>query len=369
MGSVMGAGAGAGFGGGAVDPIAAAVAKYGGFLNDPDFAGALTLNTQPDTTGDWAGAEWAGSGLGPYTHTADVGHTAGLDKAILLVGNRYQTVFTVSDRTAGSVTYYAGTTAGTARSTNATFTEDLTCAGTTSHLFVPSADFDGVVTVVSVTNLSITTTTPKTVSAAFAGLTFTQATAAEMGWKASTTLNGKQPIQCYEDDNARGDAAAAAFTGINKAWTVLFVVKQSAQPPRAAKTTFFWGASNAGATSRMDMGILSTGQIYLDRETAGTWKDYTGPAGDTNLHVYAARFNGSTLRLLQDGTELVAAKDFALAGDVAVNKFLLNSGINTYTRAGANVHGDFVCLDGSATDAEITDIGKVLATKWGGTWA
>lgn len=147
----------------------------------------VTLAAQPVYPGaGWAGASWAGSGLGPYTHTA--GAATALGNAILTVGLRYQTVFTVSGRTAGTVTYYAGTTAGTARSTNATFTEDLTCATNTTHSFVPSADFDGVVTIVSVTAISATVWTPKAATGSLAGSTLAQATPANMPWEVNSGI-------------------------------------------------------------------------------------------------------------------------------------------------------------------------------------
>lgn len=151
-----------------------------------DVPATLVRATQASPTG-WAGANWAGSGLGPYTHTA--GDTTALaHAALIIVGNRCQTIFTVSGRTAGSVTFYAGTTAGTARSTNATFTEDLTVAGNTTHSFVPSADFDGVVTVVAVYNLSRTEWRPK---AGSLGGSLAQATAAKQPWFDSATSGVK----------------------------------------------------------------------------------------------------------------------------------------------------------------------------------
>jgi hypothetical protein len=116
---------------------------------DLDAAGAVTLATQPTIPGaGWSGANWAGSGLGPYTHTA--GATTSLTNAVLTVGLRYLVTYTVTGRSAGTVTLYAGATAGTARST-----EELTCTTSTGLTFTPSSDFDGAVTVVSAEALSV----------------------------------------------------------------------------------------------------------------------------------------------------------------------------------------------------------------------
>jgi hypothetical protein len=67
----------------------------------------------------------------------------------LVVGRTYRVVFTVT-RTAGSVTANCGATAGTARSSSSTFTEDILCATTGVFKFSTSG-FTGTVDVVSAT--------------------------------------------------------------------------------------------------------------------------------------------------------------------------------------------------------------------------
>jgi hypothetical protein len=59
--------------------------------------------------------------------------------AVLKVGETYTIVFTTTGITGGDVTAYAGTTAGTARSTNNTFSQILTCAGNTTLKFTANA--------------------------------------------------------------------------------------------------------------------------------------------------------------------------------------------------------------------------------------
>lgn len=84
--------------------------------------------------------------------------TANLSQAgILTDARQYGVTFTVSNRTAGSVTPYCGSGgAGTARSTNATFAETITCSGSTDLLFTPSNDFDGSVDTVIVQDVEDT---------------------------------------------------------------------------------------------------------------------------------------------------------------------------------------------------------------------
>ena len=65
------------------------------------------------------------------------------DPADLTEGETYQVIWTMSARTGGTVTCKIGGTSGTARSTNATFTEEIVCGATTTILFAKSADFGG----------------------------------------------------------------------------------------------------------------------------------------------------------------------------------------------------------------------------------
>ena len=179
---------------------------------DLDAAGAVTLATQPTIPGaGWSGANWAGSGLGPYTHTA--GATTSLTNAVLTVGLRYLVTYTVTGRSAGTVTLYAGATAGTARSTNATFVEELTCTTSTGLTFTPSSDFDGSVTVVSAEALSVAQVT---CSGSLGNIA--QATPANMQWLSdadaptSVRVNGRDVL--YFDgvaDYAAGSGAASEY--------------------------------------------------------------------------------------------------------------------------------------------------------------
>jgi hypothetical protein len=141
-----------------------------------------TRNTAPTIPGaGWSGTSWSGSGLGPYTHTA--GDTTDLANAVLIAGNRYLVTYAVSGRTAGTVTCKAGATAGTARSADGTYTDELSCAGSTSQIFTPSSDFNGAVTVTSIVNLSLSSYSPAFTT--IPGSVLAQASATAQPWKAS----------------------------------------------------------------------------------------------------------------------------------------------------------------------------------------
>jgi len=80
---------------------------------------------------------------------------------ILAAGRTWRVTFTVSGRTAGTITPLCGTQAGTARSTNDTFTETITANGA-DLVFRGDADFDGSIddVVVKQTNIAASATYP-----------------------------------------------------------------------------------------------------------------------------------------------------------------------------------------------------------------
>jgi hypothetical protein len=92
-------------------------------------------------TGWTVGANWA--------YNADTAlHTAGATETLeqdvgALAESKYDVIFTVSGRSAGSVTVTLGGTAGTTRSADGTFTESLTASEASNLIFTPTSDFDG----------------------------------------------------------------------------------------------------------------------------------------------------------------------------------------------------------------------------------
>lgn len=116
--------------------------------NDRNFGGA----------GNWTGTNWSIVSAA-FKHatgnTADATLTnANLTSGAIDSGGVYRLVFTVTGRTAGTLTPKLGTATGTAVSTNATFTQDITAnAETPNLLFTPSSDFDGSIDDISLKRL------------------------------------------------------------------------------------------------------------------------------------------------------------------------------------------------------------------------
>lgn len=86
----------------------------------------------------WSIADGQASSDGSQVSTSNLSQAS-----VLTVSTEYEVEFTVSNYSAGSVTPYCGTAAGTARSADGTHTETITCAGNTTFLLQASADFVG----------------------------------------------------------------------------------------------------------------------------------------------------------------------------------------------------------------------------------
>ena len=116
------------------------IIKTGGDWGHAD----LVTNGGFDADTDWTkGANWA-IASGVATHTSGAVETLSQDLS-LTPGATYHVTFDVVGRTAGDVTVSLGGTAGTTRSTNDTFEEDIVCGsgGSPDLVFTPSTAFDG----------------------------------------------------------------------------------------------------------------------------------------------------------------------------------------------------------------------------------
>lgn len=331
----------------------------------------LGLEADPALAGDWAGAHWAGSEKGPYTHTAGVGNTAALTRNILTVGLRYETVFTVSGRTAGSVTWQCGATNGTARSADGTYTEDLTCTTNTAHSFVPTEDFDGVVTVVRVTTLSISSHTPKKATGTLAGSTFVQATPTLMGWSNAGVVLDNASGRIIASNLAAsfwkflhyGDGGGAAHYPI---YTVAGAFRMSAFT--GLQTLLYSTAGDHGIQSFVshpagEMGwyVRTSGGAYIYQQvTAGA------AIAPNSTVVFIVRATGARLEIWVDG---VKRKDEAFAGSASNNDpgYALRK-VSNAVNTGQITWKELFVSDYSVSDSLLSKIGKSIAARHGGTW-
>jgi hypothetical protein len=101
-----------------------------------------------DTVWNKEDPEWTISGGKANCDGTQAGVVAISQGLIIAVARDYQITYTVSNRTAGSITVIVGGVAGTARSTNDTFVEQITGTTGTTLRFNASIGFDGSIDIV-----------------------------------------------------------------------------------------------------------------------------------------------------------------------------------------------------------------------------
>ena len=113
-------------------------------LAAPSLSDNIVKNSTFNGSAEWTwGAGWTYYALLKLArHLVD--GTAALEQDVGAVATRvYRVKFTLTSRTAGTVTPYIGGVAGTSRNANGTYTEDITATGTGNLQIVPSNDFRG----------------------------------------------------------------------------------------------------------------------------------------------------------------------------------------------------------------------------------
>ena len=100
---------------------------------------------------DWNIQASSGGEYGSYWLRHDVsGYNDETQSVSITPGTTYHTVFSIADMTAGTFYIRVGTTNGTSRNSNGTYTEDILCAGDTFIRLHPGVNFDGAIDNISV---------------------------------------------------------------------------------------------------------------------------------------------------------------------------------------------------------------------------
>ncbi len=133
------------------------VMPHGGAFKRPGTSYiAETLGRDHVTNGGFTADESWTKGTGWTISGGTANGAAGSESDIyqdpedLVEGEVYEVIFTISERTAGSITPKIGGTSGTAQTSNDTHSERITCGSTTIIALEKSADFDGKIDNVSV---------------------------------------------------------------------------------------------------------------------------------------------------------------------------------------------------------------------------
>jgi len=320
-----------------------------------DEPATLVRATQP-VVSDWTtGTGWSGSGeMGPYTHSGGAGD---LTQALGIVGNRVQVTYTISSRTAGTLTFSAGTTAGTARSTNATFTEDLTVADNTTLTFAADAAFDGTVTITSVVNLTRTRWNPK---AGSLGGYLSQATAAAQPW-----YDGGIKLS---DDTITLSSAFPALHNGSPSTVVLVVTPTALGASKYLLDSGVVGANSIGA--QLVCYTIEGGIDYIVKNGAAVALQVRSPSGTLSVgspSIVTARSNYSANvgKIRINGSADTSATWSAAPSASAAN--LPSIGANpSYTSSSfAGSFQEIVMVDKYLSDNDVAQLERYFASIYG----
>jgi len=257
------------------------------------FAEYVTNGAFGSDTGWTKGTGWT-IAAGVATATGAISTALSQTSAITLIaGYTYTITYTVT-RTAGTVTPSVGGTAGTARSTNATFTETIV-AGSTQILAFTGAGFSGTIDNVSVTAWVLGT-----------GWTTDGATAIATGaisTALSQTANTAYPL-------VAGQAYLVTFTATRSAGTVTVSIGGTAGTARSSSATFA-EVIIAGATQAISFGTSGfTGTIddVTIIPAASVPADATaGQSAEQNPVGYFLNGTVGTISIVSAGTPIVTA--------------------------------------------------------------
>jgi len=260
-------------------------------VTNSTFAEYVTNGTFASDTGWTKGAGWT-IAAGVATATGAISTALSQTSAIALIaGYTYTITYTVT-RSAGTVTPSIGETAGTARSSSATFTETIV-AGSTQILAFTGAGFTGTIDNVSVTAWVLGT-----------GWTTDGATAIATGaisTALSQTANGAYPL-------VAGQSYLATFIATRSAGSITLSVGGTAGAARSTSSTFA-EVFIAGATQAISFattGFTGTIDDVTIIPAASTPVDATaGQSAEQNPTGYFLNATASTIALVSAGTPTI----------------------------------------------------------------
>lgn len=205
---------------------------HGNYVRNHDFLAGSAYWTLGDANWTWTAATHL------MTRAAAGGGATLSQNTGCSNGVTYSVAYTIT-RSAGSITPYLGGTAGTARSTSATFRENIACGATAGApiSFVPDASFAGTVDVVSITR----------------DLAFTP-------YDDANTYSGGDCNLVYHGGNVSGDTKHVSAMG---AWTNL-----AASAPATIKLVDVLGCYPRIATNSSSVQTLNN-DLTLPRYTSG----------------------------------------------------------------------------------------------------
>lgn len=205
------------------------------------------------------------------------------------------------------------------------------------------------------------------------GHTATQGTEADQPTYTQSAINGKPGLTFDgSSDHLRADGAASAFTGDDKAWSLVAVCQLA-----AADTSIhcFLGLGNDGSGTPLlefrYLGFTTQNWGIVTRDDAGTVVDKdTGVSGDTDPHVHVIVSTGTAITWWLDNTKIFDGESFNV-GQRTLDIMSIGSR-NRNNSINDEFFGDIaeVVPFGSAlSDAEALRISQYAASRYGLTLA
>ena len=275
--------------------------------------------------GAWTlAAGWSAAGGGVYDHA---GGADNLDQAILVVGNWYQLTYTVSGVAGGTVQPYAGTTAGTARAADGTYTETILCAGNTSLIFVGTGTAS--VGAISIEARSLAGLADQSIN----GHDATQATAT------------KQPS--YTPDGGLIDRPYLTFNGT---------------------TSYLEQASHADLNAGQESWLLLAVVRFV--RAVGTWDGIWGKARNASANNLRCFRNGAGAPVIYHSAGSYTGGSFAMPiGDYVLAYGVDSSALQAIYWANATHQRKAAVLAGTGSNAEKAAIGAASELgEWPGNF-
>lgn len=257
------------------------------------FAEYVTNGTFASDTGWTKGTGWT-IAAGVATATGAISTALSQPAAIALIPGYTYTVTYAATRSAGSVTVSIGGTAGTARSSSATFTEAIV-AGSDGTITFTGAGFTGTLDNVTVTAWVLGTgwTTNGSVATATGAISTA----------ISQTANVAYPL-------VQGQAYLATFTTTESAGSVTLSIGGTAGTARSTAATFS-EAIIAGATQAISFGTSgfsgTLSAVSIVPAASVPIDSTTGLTGQQNPPGYFLNSNVSLISVVSASTPIVTA--------------------------------------------------------------
>jgi hypothetical protein len=219
----------------------------------------ITNGAIGDGTGWTAGTDWAAASNAAHKASSTATATYAHDTFAAIVGHTYRTIYTVSDWASGAVAIGLGGVAGTARSADGTYTEDIVALTTGALAFTPSGTSHLTIDTVYIYDLDVYATyATQAWKAVWENLVQDETKTLATG--ANTLTSGNKILACMYIDQTT--ATAAALTMVDEDDTAA-----------SGEVEIAFNAATAQFTVHSDQNAKAVKTTYIKRPSSGFLND------------------------------------------------------------------------------------------------